>query len=198
VLPGSRPAEIRRIGPTLWAAAEKLDIERDNLRIIVVAAGAVKKAVIEQTLPAARIVEEHDKEDAFAAADVAIAASGTVTTEVALQGTPVIVGYKMGPITWTAAKMVFKGKYVTLMNVAADAEIAPEFLQRDLTVDNIANAARRLLDDEGARHEQIMRQDEALERMGRGGTPAADIAADAVLKVIKNGGPVAEAATVSN
>lgn len=184
VLPGSRPAEIRRIGPTLWAAAEKLDIERDNLRILVVAAGAVKKDVIAQTLPAARIVDERDKEDAFAAADVAIAASGTVTTEVALQGTPVIVGYKMGPVTYAAAKMVFKGKFATLMNVAADAEVAPEFLQDRLTVDNIANAARRLLDDEGARQEQIRRQDEALERMGRGGTPAAEIAADAVLKVM--------------
>jgi lipid-A-disaccharide synthase len=185
VLPGSRPAEIRRIGPTLWAAAEKLDIERDNLRILVVAAGAVKKDVISQTLPAARIVEERDKEDAFAAADVAIAASGTVTTEVALQGTPVIVGYKMGPITYAAAKMVFKGKYAMLMNVAADAEVAPEFLQARMTADNIANAARRLLDDESARQEQILRQDEALERMGRGGTPAAEIAADAVLKVMR-------------
>ncbi|MBL8545203.1 MAG: lipid-A-disaccharide synthase [Hyphomonadaceae bacterium] len=195
VLPGSRSAEIRRIGPTLWAAAELLDRDRD-VRIITVAANSVRDQVTAQVPGAVRILDESEKEDAFAAATVALAASGTVTTEVALQGTPVVVGYKLGWITWAIIRaFLFKSKYATLMNVAADAEVAPEFIQTKCTPENIAAAAAPLLDSEDAREAQIRAQDEALAKMGRGGTPAADIAADTVLRVMKNGGPVAGTAT---
>ncbi|MGD9965473.1 MAG: lipid-A-disaccharide synthase [Hyphomonadaceae bacterium] len=184
VLPGSRSAEIRRIGPTLWAAAELLDRDRD-IRIVSVAASSVKRRVGEQAPAAVRIIDEVEKEDAFAAATVAIAASGTVTTEVALQGTPVVVGYKLGWITWALARaFLFKAKYASLMNVAAGAEVAPEFLQTRCTPENIAAAAGPLLDSEDAREEQVRRQDDALAKMGRGGTPAAEIAAETVLKLI--------------
>lgn len=186
VLPGSRPAEIRRIGPTLWQAAELLDRDRD-VRLIVVAAGSVREQVVEQAPATVRIIDEAEKEDAFAAATVALAASGTVTTEVALQGTPLVIGYKVGWITWAVARfLLFKAKYVTLMNVAADAEVAPELLQTKFTAQNLAAAAAPLLDNPELRAAQVRRQDEALEKMGRGGTPAADIAADAVLAVVKD------------
>ena len=138
VLPGSRSAEIRRIGPTLWAAAELLDRDRD-VRIIVVAANSVRQQVLEQAPAAVRILDEREKEDAFAAATVALAASGTVTTEVALQGTPLVIGYKLGWITWALARaFLFKSKYATLMNVAADKEVAPEFIQTKCTPENLA------------------------------------------------------------
>jgi lipid-A-disaccharide synthase len=184
VLPGSRTAEVRRIGPTLWQAAELLDRDRADVRLLVVAAQSVRKAVVEQAPAVARIVDERDKEDAFAAATVALAASGTVTTEVALQGAPLVIGYKLGWLTWVMARMVFRGKYVTLMNVAADAEVAPELLQTKFTAEAVVAAAAPLLDDEGAREEQVRRQDEALALMGRGSEPAAEIAAAAVLGVI--------------
>ena len=81
------------------------------------------------------------------------------------------------------------------MNTAADAEVAPEFIQTKCTPANIAAAAAPVLDSEDAREDQIRAQDEALAKMGRAGTPAADIAADTVLRVIRSGGPVAETAT---
>jgi lipid-A-disaccharide synthase len=194
VLPGSRSAEIRRIGPTLWAAAELLDRDRD-VRIITVAANSVREQLTAQVPAAVRILDESEKEDAFAAATVALAASGTVTTEVALQGTPVVVGYKLGWITWAIIRaFLFKAKYASLMNTAADAEVAPEFIQTRCTPENIATAAAPLLDSEDAREAQIRAQDDALAKMGRGGTPASDIAADAVLRVMQSGGPVSETA----
>ncbi|HRE43701.1 MAG TPA: lipid-A-disaccharide synthase [Terricaulis sp.] len=184
VLPGSRSSEIRRVGPILWQAAELLDRDRD-VRLLVVVAEAVRAAVLAQTPEGAAIVDEREKDDAFAAATVALAASGTVTTEVALQGTPVVVGYKLGWITWAAARLfLFKSKYATLMNVAADAEVAPEFIQTRFTPANIARAAAPLLDDPCARAAQVDAQNEALSRMGRGKTPAAEIAAGAVLSVL--------------
>lgn len=184
VLPGSRGSEIRRVGPTLWQAAHLLDRDRD-VRLLVVVAQPVREAVLAQAPEGAAIVDEREKDDAFAAATVALAASGTVTTEVALQGTPVVVGYKLGWITWVAARLfLFKSKYATLMNVAADAEVAPEFIQTRFTPENVARAAAPLLDDARARAAQVDLQNEALSRMGRGKTPAAEIAAGAVLSVL--------------
>ncbi len=186
VLPGSRSAEIRRIGPALWAAAELLDRDRD-LRIIAIAANSVREQVVAQAPASVRIFDESEKEDAFAAATVALAASGTVTTEVALQRTPLVIAYKLGWITWAIARaFLFKSKYATLMNVSADAEVAPEFIQTRMTPENIATAAAPLLDDPSAREAQARAQDQALAKMGRGGRPAAEIAADAVLSVMRS------------
>jgi lipid-A-disaccharide synthase len=185
VLPGSRPAEIRRIGPTLWEAAGLLRAERPNLRFAIVAAQAVREAAIAQAPAGTMIVEEAEKEDAFAAATVALAASGTVTTEVALQGAPLVIGYKLGWLTALIAQYIlFKAKYATLMNVAADAEVAPEFLQHHMTPQNLARTAAPLLDDPAARAKQIERQNMALDRMGRGGRPASEIAADVVMGML--------------
>ena len=185
VLPGSRPAEIRRIGPTLWEAAQKLRAERPDLRFAMVAAHAVHEAAVAQAPPGTLIVEEAEKEDAFAAATVALAASGTVTTEVALQGAPLVIGYKLGWLTALIAQyFLFKAKYATLMNVAVDAEVAPEFLQHNMAPENLARAAAPLLDDPSARAKQIERQNFALDRMGRGGRPAAEIAADVVMSFL--------------
>lgn len=185
VLPGSRPAEIRRIGPTLWRAAVELRDTRPHVRLVVVVADAVRAAVLAQAPPGALVVEEKEKDDAFAAATVALAASGTVTTEVALQGAPLVIGYKLGWISWAVARLIlFKGKFATLMNVAEDEEVAPELLQTKFTVANLVRVAGRLLDDEAARKAQIAAQNRALNLMGRGGRPAAEIAADVVQKYL--------------
>lgn len=185
ILPGSRKAEVRRLGPVFWRAAETLERDRPGLRLVAVAVGSVKKAVLSQAAPIAIIVDENEKEDAFAAATVALAASGTVTTEAALQGAPLVIGYRLGWITWFLARyFLFKGKYATLMNVAADAEIAPELIQTRFTVPNLVAAGGKLLDDADFREDQVRRQDEALALMGRGQRPAADIAAEAVLAVM--------------
>jgi lipid-A-disaccharide synthase len=184
VLPGSRTSELRRIGPTLAASARALAAARPDMKLALVAAGPVREAAI-ALLPEAMIVEEAEKDHAFAAATVALAASGTVTTEVALQGAPLVVAYKLGWITWAIARMgVMTAKFATLMNVALNREAVPEFLQTRMTVANITAAAAALLDDPAKRAAQIVAQNEALQRMGRGGPPAGDIAAEAVLAQI--------------
>jgi lipid-A-disaccharide synthase len=188
VLPGSRRAEIRRVGPFLWKAAGLLRERFPRLRVAAVAAQPVAESVRAQAIADAVIVGEEEKEGAFAAASVALATSGTVTTEVALQGAPMIVAYKLGWITWALARfLLFKARYATLLNVAADREVVPEFLQTRLTARNLAEAAGRLVADPQARQAQVAAQNAALVKMGRGGRPAAEIAAEAVLKVAQRG-----------
>ena len=189
VLPGSRSSELRRTGPHLFAAAGLALKEAPNARVIVVAARAIASAAQEmatvQDYPVHVIDETDGKEDAFAAATAALAVSGTVTTEVALQETPVVVGYRLGWITWALARgLLFKSPFVTLMNVAAGQEVAPEFIQTRCTAGNLARAVTPLLSDPAARARQVAAQDAALASMGRGGRPAADVAAEAVLDVL--------------
>ncbi|MES1157124.1 MAG: lipid-A-disaccharide synthase [Alphaproteobacteria bacterium] len=185
ILPGSRAAEVRRIGPTFWQAAAALTQTHPALRLVVVAATPVLEAVRAQASANALIVEEQEKEDAFAAATVALAASGTVTTEVALQGAPIVVGYRLAALTAMMARRIIRTPYVTLINVAAKDEVMPEYLQENLTAENLVGAISALLDDPARRAAQISAQNSALDHMGRGGRPAAEIAAEAVLKVMR-------------
>jgi len=184
ILPGSRAAEVRRIGPTFWQAADALVQSHPGLRLVVVAATPVMDAVRQQANPQALMVEEGEKEDAFAAATVAVAASGTVTTEVALQGAPIVVGYKLAALTAMLARRVIRTPYVTLINVAAKDAVIPEYLQENLTAENLIGAVSALLDDPAKRAAQARAQNDALAKMGRGQRPAAEVAADAVIAIL--------------
>lgn len=157
-----------------------------GLKVLVVAARAVASAAramaAQQTFAILVVDEAGDREGAFAAGTAALAVSGTVTTEVGLQKTPVVVGYRLGWVTWALARLfLYKAPFATLMNVAAGREIVPEYLQTRCTPENLANATAPLLSSPAARARQVAAQDKALDAMGKGGRPAADIAAEAVL-----------------
>ncbi|MBU6374098.1 MAG: lipid-A-disaccharide synthase [Alphaproteobacteria bacterium] len=187
VLPGSRRSELRRVGPTIVAAAARLVREIPGLKPVLVAAETVEAGAraLAADIPGVLVVRGDERNDAFAAGTAALAASGTVTTEVGLQGTPVVVGYKLGWITWALARaFLLKSRYVTLMNVAAASEVAPEFIQTRFTVENLVRATAPLLTDPAARARQVEAQNGALVNMGRGARPAAEIAADVVLAEI--------------
>lgn len=186
VLPGSRRAELRRTAPDLWEAARILKERHRELRVAAVAAESVVDLTRLQAPSFAALVNEAEKEDAFAAATLVISTSGTVTTEVALQGAPMLIGYRLGALTyWVATALkLYKPPYITLFNIAGGREIAPEFLQKKLSADALVVAAEALLSDPAKRAAQVAAQSEALIKMGRGKRPAAEIAADAVLAVV--------------
>ena len=182
VLPGSRPAELRGVAPVLWRAGLALRTDFPEARLVTVAASSVADTVRAQAPHEALIVTEDEKGDAFAAATVALAASGTVTTELALQGAPVIVGYRLGWFTWLVARFfLYKARFISILNVIADAEVMPEFMQTRFTLENIVAAASPLLNDPDKRRAQINAQNEALRALGRGARPASEIAVDVVI-----------------
>src|SRR5208282_108413 len=106
---------------------------------------------------------EVEKFDAMRAATAALACSGTVTTELALAGCPMVVAYRLGPLTYAIAKRLIRTPYITLLNVAAGRFVAPERVQGDCTAERLATDLERLLDDEGARNAQIAAQAAALD-----------------------------------
>jgi lipid-A-disaccharide synthase len=192
VLPGSRPAEIERVLPAFEDAVALLKAERPDLQVVVPAAATVAelvKAKVAGWTHRAHVIEgEAAKFDAMKAATVALACSGTVTTQLALAGAPMVVGYRIGPVTYAILKRLVRTRFITLFNIAADAEVAPELIQDACNGPALAAEAARRLDDETLRRAQIREQYAALDKMGRGGPDPDDAAAAAVLKVLAGRG----------
>jgi len=187
VLPGSRPSEIRLMTPVFEAAIARLKAADPTLEVAVVAAGTVAADVTARVAAwpfRAHLVGEDQKYAAMRAATVALATSGTVSTELALAGAPTVIAYRFQPLSYSIMKPFFTGKYATLFNHAAGEEIARELIQNDATPDKVAAEVGRLLADPEARRSQTARQTAALDLMGRDGRDPSEIAAEAVLRVI--------------
>jgi lipid-A-disaccharide synthase len=188
VMPGSRPSEIEHVLPAFEDAVRILKENRHELQIIVPAAPTVAEMVKSRVAGwphRAHVVEgEAAKLAAMKAATVALACSGTVTTELALAGAPMVVGYRMAPVTAFLVRRLLRTRYITLFNIAADAFVAPELIQEDCTGPKLARELALRLDDAELRSRQVLAQYAALDRMGRGGPDPSDAAADAVLKVL--------------
>ena len=137
----------------------------------------------------AHVIEDDDlKDDAMVAATVALACSGTVTTELALAGTPMVVGYVTSNLTYALLKMLFKPRWVTLFNIAARDTVAPELLQAACSGAALAAEVGERLDDPALRARQIAAQNAALDRMGRGMPDPSEEAATALLAFLKRRG----------
>lgn len=188
VLPGSRPAEIKLVMPVFEEAVHRLKADRPGLHVVVPVAGTVAEAVKARVAGwpfRAHVIEDESlKDDAFVAGAVALACSGTVTTELALAGTPVVVAYRIGAATYAILKLIFKSPWVTMFNIAAKAFVAPEFLQADCTAANLARAVAERLDDPALRVAQVAAQNAALDLMGKGGPDPSEKAADAILTLL--------------
>ena len=187
VLPGSRRSEIRLMTPVYEAAVERLKRSDPALEVAVVAAGPVAEDVASRVASwpfRIHLVQESEKYDAMLAATVALATSGTVSSELAVAGVPMVIGYRFQPLSYAIMRPFFTGKYATLFNHAAEEEIARELIQDDATPEKFAAEVGRLLGDPEARRAQAIRQTEALDLMGRHGRHPSEIAADTVLRVI--------------
>jgi lipid-A-disaccharide synthase len=188
ILPGSRRSEIARVMPAFEDAAAHLLDERPDLRIVVpvapTVADQVKARLAAWAHPAEIIEDEGLKYDAMKAATVALACSGTVTTELALAGCPMVVAYKVGVITYTLLKPLIRTPYITLLNIAAGQAVAPEMIQRDCNGPALAAVLAERLDDPELRERQVAAQYAALNKMGRGQPDPSEAAADAVLKLL--------------
>lgn len=192
VLPGSRRSEIERVMPPFEDAVALLKAARPDLQVIVPAAATVADTVRARVAGwphRAHVVEgEADRHAAMKAATVALACSGTVTTELALAGAPMVVGYRLGPVTYTILKRLIRTDYVTLFNIAAQEFVAPELIQGACNGPALAREVALRLDNADLRQAQVAAQDAALDKMGRGGPDPSEAAALAVLKILGRSG----------
>jgi len=130
---------------------------------------------------------EARKRAAFAAADVALAASGTVSLELAAAGTPMVIAYDANPVTVWLAKRLVRVETATLVNLVTDTRAVPEFFAERCRPELIAPAVETLFADPSASAAQVAAADRAMQLLGRGGEPPGLRAARSVLRKISGG-----------
>lgn len=191
-LPGSRLSETSRLLPVYAQVMDLLAATCPGLKVAVptvdTVSAKVREAAAGWALPAI-VVEGAERFDAFAAGDVALAASGTVSFELALAKLPAIITYRVSPLSaFVATRFLGLGKslrWVTMVNILMGREIIPEYLQDRCRPELLAEAVTGLLADEGARNTMRTGMAEAMAMLGYGGGDRPSLrAADAVLDFI--------------
>ena len=189
LLPGSRVGEASRLLPIFAQAAAKLHKERPELHVVMPTVEQVVSTVTDAVktwpMPVHVVQGPSLRADAFAAADAALAASGTVSLELALRGVPSVVAYRANPITAALVRRMLLLPYVALPNILAGELVMPEFLQENCQPAGIADALSELLDNTDRRSEQRQKFSNISEMLGRGGVAPSLRAAEAILRLLK-------------
>jgi lipid-A-disaccharide synthase len=191
VMPGSRRSEVRRL---IGSFGEALRLTRQSvpgLRPVVALAGPVEEAVREgcAAWPVQPVLvrEAADKYDAFAAAEAGLIKSGTSSLEVAVGGVPHIVGYRVNPITAAIVRRLIQVPHASLVNLLAEREVVPEFLQERCTAPLLAEGLVRLLRDREVAAAQRAGFAEVLARLRPPEGLPTEAAATAVLAMLDGG-----------
>ena len=190
VLPGSRASEAGRLMPPFEEAIAILKNGRPSLHVVIAPAATVAVQVIARAAGwpfRTHLIEDTEgRRDAMAGADAALACSGTVTTELAVAGCPMVVAYRLSWLGHQVVKRVVRIRFATLINIAAGQTVAPEMLQADCTGPKLAHELAALLDDPAFRRRQAEAQIRALEALGGRGPPPARRAAEAIVGMLSS------------
>ena len=190
LVPGSRENEIIKLLPIMLDAVDILKQKLNNVRFVISRAPSVERELIEGIVgrrhPVNRELEvvSDRVETVFDRCDVILAASGTVTLQAAIHGTPMAITYKVSPVSAWLAKLLVRVPHVGLVNLVAGRELAPELLQDDATGDNLARAILKMLENKDELND-LRRQLVSL-RDVLGGIGASHRVADLALGMIKN------------
>lgn len=196
VLPGSRRGEVSRLTPVFGRALSRLAQSHPDLRIVVPAAAPVADLVRERMTdwPVGTVMidprefsageAQAHKRAAFRSANVALAASGTVSLELAAAQTPMVVAYTFNWLSWQIISRMALIDTVTLVNLVSDTRVVPECLGPDCQPDRIAAALDGVLSDPAA---QAKAMEATMQRLGRGEAPPGLRAARAVVNRLYQG-----------
>lgn len=175
ILPGSRRSEVVKLLPVMLGAAEIISGGPEPVQFLLPLASTLDAASVEQIIGRHRVpvkIVPENIYDAIASADVAMVASGTATLETALLNTPMVIIYKMSPLTYAIARMIIRVKNIGLVNIIAGKTIVPELIQGEATSERLAAEMNAILADP-ARMETIKNDlGNIREKLGKPGAAA--------------------------
>jgi lipid-A-disaccharide synthase len=185
-LPGSRRGEVTRLAPVFGEVVARMKARHPDLRVALPTVRGVASLVRDLTAGwevTPEIIEDAArKRGAFAAADVALAASGTVSLELAANACPMVVAYDMHPLTLWLMRRAALIDTVTLVNLVSETRVVPEFIGPDCRAEKIAPALEAVLADPSAQQSAMAL---TMERLGKGGEPPGLRAARSVLASLR-------------
>ncbi|MEM6579142.1 MAG: lipid-A-disaccharide synthase [Pseudomonadota bacterium] len=200
--PGSRRGEVSRLMPDFRMAVERIRRHLPDLAIICPVAETVRddvEAAFKGVAGPLHLLDGAElgarKELAFAAADAALCASGTITLELAAMGTPMVAAYKTTWLTAQIVRRVIKINSANLINLISGDLIVPEHLQEYCTPEALEQSLLPLLTDPAAASHQTEGYDGVMRTLGRGGPPPEARAAHSVLAFLKGDARIPDAAT---
>ncbi|WP_434701167.1 lipid-A-disaccharide synthase [Pseudomonas sp. D1-36] len=181
LMPGSRGGEVSRLGGLFFDAAERMRTMRPDVRFVLPCASPQRRGQLEALLAGRDLpvmLLDGQSHQALAACDAVLIASGTATLEALLYKRPMVVAYRLAPLTFWILKRMVKSPYVSLPNLLAQRLLVPELLQGDATAESLANTLLPLID---GGEEQTRGFDEIHRTLRR---DASNQAAEAVLTLI--------------
>ena len=175
LFPGSRNNELKYIFATLIASAQLLRQARPDLQFLLPVAPSLSAQDLRRRLAGAGlavVLVEDNIYDTAAACDAVISVSGTVTLQIALAGTPMVIIYKAAPLTYAIGKRLVKVEHFGLPNIVAGQGIVRELLQEDANPEAISTEILRLLQDADYNRKQRNALELLRQRMGAPGCSA--------------------------
>ncbi|WP_415071992.1 lipid-A-disaccharide synthase [Hyphomicrobium sp.] len=188
VLPGSRTSEVERLIDVFGETVARVAVEIGPIEVVIPAVRHVRDRIVAKTAtwsPRPHIVDGDDKYAAMRLARAALAASGTVTLELALAQTPAVVAYKVDKLI-ANLRFLLKVPSVVLANLVIGRNVYPEYLQEACTSDNLTGALRPLFADTPAYEAQIEGLALAPEKLRLAASTPSEAAAAVVLSVVEN------------
>ncbi len=190
VLPGSRTSEVERLIDVFGEAVARVASSKGPIEVVIPAVRHLRDRIVAKTAawtPKPHIIDAstNDKYAAMRLARAALAASGTVTLELALAGTPSVVAYKVDKVM-ANLRFLLKVPSVVLANLVIGRNVYPEYLQEACTAENLANAIEPLLSDTNARLAQLEGLSLAPEKLRLAASSPSEAAAGVVLSVVED------------
>ena len=188
-MPGSRLSEVRRLSPVFLEVATRLASLRPGIKFVTPLASEVISrefhGIIKNQGQQIKIetVEKHAQE-AIAASDVVLTASGTAALEAALIGKPVVVAYKVSKFTYWMVQILGHVKHYSILNHLCETAIVPEFIQKEANLENLTNAVTRYLDNQELRDSLVHQFAKIAQQLC---CNANDKVADEIVKIARHG-----------
>lgn len=188
LLPGSRPQEIARLFPLMLDLARALLSDRPHLRFVAPCVNEARAAQLRELAGDFPVeIQVGGMHDVLRAARFCFVASGTATLETALFGVPMIILYRVNPVTYAVARAVVDIKHIGMVNILAGRGVVPEFIQGAIQTAAILPVALNLIDDTPAREQMLADLRAVRESLGGGG--ASERAAREILATIQSTKP---------
>jgi lipid-A-disaccharide synthase len=172
ILPGSRQNEIERMLPVMLAAAHKLQNSFPGIHFLLPQADSIPDTLLADHLRSARLmitVIKHKPYDVIQCCDAIMTTSGTASLEIALLGVPMVIAYKLSPLTYWLGRWLVKTPYIGLPNIMLGKLVVKELIQHEASAENLALEISKILTDKA--HAEQIRQDllQVKQQLGKGG-----------------------------